>query len=199
MDKTVSVSNKRRIYFIEKSFQARFILKFCALVVFGGLLTIGLLYLLAMQSTTVSFVNSRVVVRSTADFLMPVLIQTVAIVIILVGFATVMVKLFVSHKIAGPLYHIKKAINELGQGDFSQDFHIRHFDQLQNLAEVFNNSIKAIREKMNTLKGGMETLKKGLDSIPENEVSENKRALLRELKKISEELNKLSSYFKTAC
>lgn len=188
---------RRRIYFIEKKFQAKFILKFCALVVFGGLLTIGLLYLLAMQSTTVSFVNSRVVVRTTADFILPILIQTVAIVMVIVGFAAVIVTLFVSHKIAGPLYRFKKVMQELEEGDFSSDFHIRHLDQLQDLAEAFNNTINKIRGKIHVLKDGLRGLKAGLDDISENEVSENKRSLLLELKKISEELNKASRYFKT--
>ena len=49
---------KRHIYFIEKSFQAKFIMKFCGLVALGGFLTIGLLYLWAARATTVSIVNS---------------------------------------------------------------------------------------------------------------------------------------------
>lgn len=197
MDNSISRPYKRRVYFIKKSFQAKFILKFCALVVLGGLLTIGLLYFLAMQSTTVSVVNSRVVVRTTANFILPILIQTVAIVVVIVGVATVAVTLFVSHKIAGPLYRIRKVMQELEGGDFSHDFHIRHLDQLQDLADTFNNSIKKIREKIRLIKDGLETMKKGLDNISENEVSENKRALLRELKNISEELNKAAGYFKT--
>ena len=197
MDKPIPRTYKRRIYFIEKSFQAKFILKFCALVVFGGLLTIGLLYLLAMQSTTASFVNSRVVVRTTADFILPILIQTVAIVMAIVGSATVIVTLFVSHKIAGPLYRLKKVMQGLGEGDFSSDFHIRHLDQLQDLAGTFNNTINKIRERIQVLKDGIRGLKEGVDQISESEISENKRSLLLELKNISEELNKASRYFKT--
>lgn len=198
MDKPIpGTYTRRRIYFIEKAFQAKFILKFCALVVFGGLLTIGLLYFLAMKSATVSFVNSRVVVRSTADFILPILIQTVAIVVVIVGFATVIVTLFVSHKIAGPLYRLKKVMQELEGGDFSQDFHIRHLDQLQDLAKTFNSAIKKIRERMQILKEGLDILEKGLNNISENEISENKRILLFELKKVSEELSRASRYFKT--
>jgi len=197
MDNPIPKTQRRRIYFIEKSFQAKFILKFCALVVLGGLLTIGLLYILAMQSTTVSFVNSRVMVRTTADFILPVLIQTVAIVIVIVSFATVIVTLFVSHKIAGPLYRFKKVMQDLEGGDFSGDFHIRHLDQLQDLADTFNSAIKKTRERIDALKDGLKALKDGLDSISENEISENKRALLAELKRASEEINKASRYFKT--
>ena len=109
---------KRRILFIDKKFQARFIVNFCSLVAIGGVVITGLLYLLTMRSNTVSFVNSRVVVQSTADFLLPLLVQTVCIVMIIIGLFTVVVTLLVSHKIAGPLYRLKKVINTLGEGDF---------------------------------------------------------------------------------
>lgn len=190
------VTYKRRIYFIEKSFQTKFILKFCALVAFAGLLTIGLLYLLAMRSTTVAFANSRVIVRTTADFILPILIQTVAIVVVIVSFAAVVVTLFVSHKIAGPLYHFKKVMQDLEKGDFSGDFRIRHLDQLQDLAGTFNNMIKKIREEIKNLKDGFSSLREKLEGIPETEVPESRRSFLEGLKRIVEELNKSLRFFK---
>lgn len=192
-----NASYKRRIYFIERAFQTRFILKFCTLVAVGGLLTIGILYLLAMQSTTVSLVNSRVVVRTTADFILPILIQTVAIVTILVGLAAIIVTLFVSHKIAGPLYRFKKALKTLAEGDFSSDFRIRHLDQLQDVADVFNNMISKLRIELKALKDNFSSFKEKLDNISEDEIPEHKRLYLSELKRISAELNKIIRYFKT--
>lgn len=189
--------HKRRIYFIEKSFQAKFILKFCALVFLGGLLTIGILYIWAMRSTTVSIINSRVVVRTTADFILPILIQSVIIVTIIVSIATIVVTLFVSHKIAGPLYRFRKVMNALGEGDFAYDFKIRRLDQLQDLAEIFDNMIKKIRSQLTALKANFYALKEKLENISEHEVSEHKRSYLGELKKISGELNKIINYFKT--
>lgn len=188
---------KRRIYFIEKKFQTRFILKFCGLVAIGGILTIGILYLLAMRSTTVSVVNSRVVVRTTADFILPILIQTVVIVMILVGLATITVTLFVSHKIAGPLYRFKKVMQALAEGDFASDFRIRHLDQLQDIADAFNNMIAKVRSELKSLKDNFYSLKEKLDNISEQEISEHKRAIFSELKRISQELNKIINYFKT--
>ena len=191
------VIQKRRIYFIEKRFQTNFILKFCVLVAIGGLLTIGILYFLAMRSTTVSFVNSRVVVRTTADFILPILIQTVAIVTVLVGLATIVVTLFVSHKIAGPLYRFKKVMQALAEGNFSDDFHIRHLDQLQDLADVFNVMISKIRTELKTLKDNFRSLKEKLDNISEHEIAEHKRPYLGDVKRIAGELDKIIHYFKT--
>lgn len=190
-------TEKRRIYFIEKRFQANFILKFCVLVAIGGLLTIGILYFLAKHSTTVSFVNSRVVVCTTADFILPILIQTVAIVTILVGLGTILVTLFVSHKIAGPLYRFKKVIHALTEGDFSSDFRIRHLDQLQDLADVFNKMIVKVRTELKGLKDNFQSLKEKLNNISEQEITEHKRAYLGELKRIAAELDRIMHYFKT--
>jgi len=197
MDKINTKTYKRRNYFIDREFQAKFILKFCALVALGGLLTIVVLYFLAMKSTTVSIVDSRVVARTTADFILPILIQTVFIVMIIVSMATVIVTLFVSHKIAGPLFRLKKTMQALQEGNFSSDFHIRDLDQLQELADVVNSMIKKVRDGLNGLKTGFLSLKEKLDSISEQEVSQNKQKALGESKKILEEINKSMEHFKT--
>jgi methyl-accepting chemotaxis protein len=198
MEKQGAISfGRRREYFIEKKFQSRFILKFCTLVIVGGLLTIGLLYLLTMQSTTVSVVNSRVVVRSTADFLLPILIQTVVTVMMVVGLATIAVTLFISHKIAGPLYRFKKIIQVLSEGDFSVDFRLRHLDQLQDIALAFNYTISKIRAELNAIKEGLLSLEKKLDSISEQEIVNQKKPILNELKTIAKDLSEKIGRFKT--
>ncbi|MFC1804288.1 HAMP domain-containing protein [Candidatus Omnitrophota bacterium] len=174
---------RRRIYFIKKSFQARFILKFCALVALGGLLTTSILYILAKQSTTVSIINSRVVVRTSADFLLPVLAQTVLVVIILVSAAMVLVTLFFSHKIAGPLFHFKKTMQALESGDFSSEFSLRELDQLKELAESFDDMIKKIKAQLLMLKECQAKLSRSHSE--------------QELKQAIAELKSTLDYFKT--
>jgi methyl-accepting chemotaxis protein len=187
---------KRKNYFIEKGFQTKFILKFCILVLIGGLLTIGILYFMAAKSTTVAIINSRVVVRTTADFILPILIQTVLVVTIMVSLATIIVTLLVSHKIAGPLYRFKKALKDLENGNFSSDFHIRHFDQLQDLAVAFDSMVKKMRQGLTEIKTHFISLKERLYAISEHEVSEYNRHIINELKKIAEELNRTLQQFK---
>jgi signal transduction histidine kinase len=140
--------DRRKTLFIEKSFQVKFIIKFCLLVIAGGLLTAGILYFLSMRSTTVAIVNSEVVVKTTADFLLPILIQTVVVVMILLSIATIIVTLIVSHKIAGPLYRLKKAMHDLGEGDFSTEINLRKFDQLKHIAQEFNNMAGKLKKKL---------------------------------------------------
>lgn len=187
---------KRRIYFIEKSFQAKFIMKFCGLIGLGGILTIGLLYLWARGATTVSIVNSRVVVTTAANFILPLLIQTVIIVTILIAIATIAVTLFVSHKIAGPLYRFKKIMEAMGEGDFLSQVKIRKGDQLQDLAKIFDNMIAKNRLKIKALKADLGVFNEKLSNISESEISEHKKAYLRELKNISREIDQTINFFK---
>jgi methyl-accepting chemotaxis protein len=162
----------------------------------AGLITIAILYIFSLKSNTVAFMNSRVVVKTTADFILPILVQTVVIVMIIVSIATIAVTLFFSHKIAGPLYHLKKVTEDLKAGDFSADFRIRHLDQLQDLADTFNNMIKKVRGEIVGIKQKAGLLEGQLKEIGEGEINESKRHALREAKKISRELNQAADYFK---
>ena len=98
---------QRRNYYIDKGFQTKFILKFCSLVALGSLLTVALIYWLARHSTTVGIADGRVAVHTTAEYLLPLLLQTVFVVLVVVSLAAIVMTLLFSHKIAGPLYRLK--------------------------------------------------------------------------------------------
>ena len=168
-------------------------IKFFLLMVVAGLLTIGVVYFFAMNSTTVSVVNSRAVMHKTTDFILPILLQTIAVVLVAVGLATIWLTLVISHKLSGPLYRFKKAMLALGEGDLSTEFKIRNNDQLKELADGLNIMIKKLREEIGVLKNNFGLLKEKIDSVPDGQRSSS----LDELKKISEDIQKIINYFKS--
>jgi len=188
---------KRSTYLVYRDFQIRFILKFFLLLIAGGIVTIGVLYALARESTTVAIVNSRVVVRSTGDFILPVLVQTVVVVFIMVSTAAAAVMLFVSHKVLGPLHRFKKILESIAEGDFSRNFAIRHGDQLHDVTGALNTVITRLQKELKELKRGIASVKDGLKGISEQDVPEQKRGQLKEVKKTAEELDAISQRFKT--
>lgn len=188
---------KRRNYLIDRKFQSRFILKFSALVFLGGLITIAVLYLLAMRSTTVVFHNSRVIARTTADAILPFLLPTVIIVTIMIGAAAAVMAMLVSHKISGPLFRFKRVLETLGGGDFSSEFTIRQRDQLHDVADILNSMIRGTRQELHKLKESTELLKEKLKGISEEDFPPEKRQALKEFKQLAEELNKRVYHFKT--
>jgi nitrogen fixation/metabolism regulation signal transduction histidine kinase len=59
-----------------------------------------------------------------------------AVVTVLVGLASVIVTLYTSHKIAGPIYRIEKDLEKVMLGDLRVKFNLRKKDQLQALATM---------------------------------------------------------------
>ena len=158
---------QRRIYYIEKEFQLRFIIKFCLLAGAGSLLVIGVVYWLARHSTTVAIASGRVGVHSTAEYLLPLLLQTVLIELIVVGLATTVMTMLISHKIAGPLYRLKALLKDLGEGELSASMKLRKGDQLQPVADIYNESVRKLNDKVKKLKNvsSVDELKRQLDQF----------------------------------
>jgi len=151
--------NRRTKYLIDKDFQLLFILKFCSLIVAGSIFVVGIMYFLGRESTTVSIVDSRVVVLRTTDFLLPLLIQTAFVVTAVSAAFTIIFTMLFSHKIAGPLYRFRQAIIALKNGDFTGSFRLRDYDQLQDLGSELQAAIDGTREKINAIKGKITEIK----------------------------------------
>lgn len=175
--------NKRRNYFIDKKFQSNFIVKFCILVAVTGLLVMGIIYALAKNATTVSFINSRVVVQSTADFLFPVLIQTFIVTTVLISLATIFFTLFLSHKIAGPAFRFKKVLKALAEGNFRGECRIRKNDSLQDVASSINDMMEDMRSVLKQTDARISALKDAAKDLPDQVGRDKLKQYVAELEK----------------
>ncbi len=177
----------RKIYFIEKSFQGRFILKFASIVVISSCIMALVVLLLSKRFTTIAIENAHVMVKSTADFIFPLLVLTILIVTAFSAVAVTILTLLMSHKIAGPIYRLQKEIKLLGTGDLNPNFKIRRHDQLQELARALSEAAEAIKIKHFDLKNKVNQLKDGI---------ENNAADKNTLKNKLREIEDIVNYFK---
>ncbi len=138
----------RRQYFIQKDYQFKFILKFCLIVLAGSIISTAFLFFFAQGTLTSSFEHSRLVIRNTATAIMPAVILTNVITLIVITFATIVVVLFISHKIAGPMFRFEKDLKDIGQGDLTKKVRLRKKDQLTNLANGLNTMTASLHEKV---------------------------------------------------
>ena len=159
-------SNRRKNYFIDKSFQTKFVLRFCALNILTSLLTGGIIYYWNRKTKTVAFEGLELVVKSTADFILPLLLQALVIVSLFIAVATIVVILVTSHKIAGPLYHLTLELKKIKEGDLRSPIHVRTQDQLQKVADEFEamrafygGSLGSIQKHWSALRPELTTLK----------------------------------------
>ena len=181
--------NRRRNYFIDRSFQSKFIIKFCLIVIAASLVTGALTYYFNTGTTTVAFENLKVVVKSTADFILPTIFFIIIIVTVLVGIAAIIVTLFTSHKIAGPLYRLKAELEKMKSGNFSSPIYVRTGDQLQKIVSEFDGMRTGLKNSFSTLKENWDSLKADLQKLKgEIKDEEGKKSIENNIAKIDSEL-----------
>ena len=139
---------KRKKYFIKKGYQFRFILRFCVLILLGAIISTGLLLLFSKASLTSTFNQSRLVIENTARAIFPAVLLTNLITLGLISLATILVLLFLSHKLAGPLFRFEKEIKEIATGDLSKQISLRKNDQIKEMAESLNLMTTSLRRKL---------------------------------------------------
>ncbi len=161
------IYKRRRIRIVKMEFQRNFILKFCAIIIFAALIIAAIVYALSISSTTTVFENSRLTVKSTADFILPLLILSCLAAIIGAGAVTIIVTLFISHRIAGPLYRLEKDIAEVNNGNLNVEIRVRKKDELQELAKSLNQMLKSIRNTLSEVNKEIKSIT--LSAIPEKE------------------------------
>jgi len=174
--------HRRRQYFVKRDFQFRFILKFCLIVLAGVIISTGLLFLFSQGTLTSSFHQSRLTIGSTALAILPAAIYTNLITLGLITLATIVVTLFISHRIAGPMFRFEKELKAIGEGDLTKDIRLRKKDQITDLVDSLNKMIASLHEKVFAIQSDVEHL---LESASKQNAPE---VLMEELNHLHEKI-----------
>jgi len=170
---------QRRQYFIDPEFQSKFVLKFCLIVGLSFAL-VGGVALLAFSGMTID------------NFLFLVFFPMLFIVGVFSSLAVGILTLLASHKIAGPLFRIRKEIELVQGGDLRRQFHIRSGDQLQDLAQSLNEMTQTLRRRHLEIGGQCRSVTNFLEEKNFSACPEDRKKLLQMLK----ELYEMLGYFK---
>lgn len=140
-------ASKRKIILINKAFQGRFIASVLAMIILFGLCSAGLLYWLIGSDLQVQSQTAHINIANTWERLgLSILIGNIVAAVI-AGLTAVIVVLYISHKIAGPLYRFESLCKQVGDGNFNTITHLRSNDQLQELAQSFSAMVDKLRNR----------------------------------------------------
>lgn len=103
----------------------------------------------------------------------------------------VVATMYLSHRVAGPVFHIEKDLIKIGQGDLSHRIVLRKTDELKKLASEINKFISHLDNHFSTIKADFSKLQRSLTRAKQEGVRAEEIELLE---KISKEL----SHFKTS-
>ncbi len=204
-----SKKSRRKSYLIDRKFQLSFILKFLSILVIFVLLTgfsIIMIYYIKYQSGKSFFDNYLVIVRegeaieitNMFDVIAPVMIISSLIIV----FFTSIYGLFYSHKIAVPIYRVKRTLESMCRGILNFNVKLRKKDKFQYLEEhlnkiinIFNHEIVTLKKHNNGLLIKIKEVKKILSGSTVNKKKIN--TLINEIKKVNLNMHARLSKFKT--
>lgn len=70
---------------------------------------------------------------------------------VLVMVQIVLLTVFFSHKVAGPVYRFEKVCHNMIAGDYTDEIHLRKGDEMQNLSLLLNEVLLKTRERLSAL------------------------------------------------
>ena len=111
------------------------------------------------------------------------------------------ISIFVSHKIAGPVYRLEESTKLIASGDLTHKVHLRQGDELGDLQDAFNDMSESLSKMVYKDREIIERLAKTGDSLQkkvkeEKITKESLEEITYELNSIIEELKLVTSGFK---
>lgn len=149
---------KRRNHFINREFQTKFMLKFCLLILAGGVLSVLLTMWSSQGTLTSSYDGTHLAIEKTSLAILPSVIMTTIVTTCIISIIAVVVMLFVSHRIAGPMYRFESDVEAIAKGDLSKKIRIREGDQFESLVGNLNTMVTNLNSKVTETSGDLDKL-----------------------------------------
>lgn len=160
---------KRRQYYIDKKLQTKYaLLTILLLMIYTLLFAIILFtpYILGLSSNNTIEEQTRAA-RTLLNLHASVWPALGVVIVFLSG-----ISVFITHKIAGPVYRFKKVLSEVADGNLDIAIKLRKRDDLQDLAEDMNGIIGELRNFVQVLQENHETMSTCIDEL-EDKINSN--------------------------
>lgn len=138
----------RKVLFVDRRFQGEFILKFVLLLLVGTAVFVLSAYLILNQRLDDTYYSAHIVFKNTGEILLPTLLALSGVFIVVLGAAAVVITLYVSHHIAGPLYAICRYLENVSRGDLDFKPKLRLNDQTTPLAESLARAVETLNTRL---------------------------------------------------
>jgi methyl-accepting chemotaxis protein len=160
-------SYKRRNIFIKKDLQGKMILSCFLLVTGGGLMFIVLFGFFSADTLTISYSKQGLQMGQTPMMLIKQVLTANWILIAIGGAALVIASMLLSHRIAGPLFRIEKALDRMRAGHLNDTIRLRAKDEGKDLALKLNEFNLQLSQSLRTIKNCSTALQTLIDQTAE--------------------------------
>ena len=172
---------QRRWYFIKSTFTIKMLLLFVVFLILGVTILGLVLYVFSSSELDTRLFEAHSRIMNSWEILLPTIILTTISVFILVLLITLYLVIYLSHKIAGPLYKFEIIADEIGNGNFNVNVKLRKKDELTPLQTAFENmrdnlhgKIMDFKRNFEKTKNTEEKLKNAIETSTFSETEKNK-------------------------
>jgi methyl-accepting chemotaxis protein len=158
------VKHRGRV-FIRKTFQLKIILRFLVILAFGGVVSGLVLYFFASNELETKLYQAHMNIINTLDILLPIIIITSFSVFLLLSLITIYTVLYLSHRIAGPLYKFETIAEEIERGNLTVKVQLRKKDELLPLKTAIEKMLSSLQDKIRSLKSNYKKIKGVEDTL----------------------------------
>lgn len=130
---------KRRNIFIKKDFQGKLILGYFLLVTGGCLLFVFLLGIFSADTMSISYNNHDLQFSQTPILLLKKTLAANGVFIVVGGAILVFAAMLITHRIAGPLFRLEKALDNMLKGRLDDTIYLRTNDEGKDIAKKIND------------------------------------------------------------
>lgn len=148
----------RRIYFIKKDFQSRFILRFVTTATVWAAATVVLFVIMAERRLDDIRYSTHISIKTTAELLLPSAMNAQFITLLIFAGTLAYAIHTLWERLAIPLGGIKKDIGRIAGGDLLSSVTVRDGEEFQDLASDLDGMRNELRRKFIRLKEGQTAL-----------------------------------------
>ena len=191
---------KRTHYFIRKDFQGRFVLGFFLAILVAAVVFTVILSIFSAYTMTMTYEDFSLRLDRTPKALFLYVVRAYGVYILFLGALISVISVFLSHRIAGPLFRFERSVEEITKGNLAFCIVLRKKDEGKELADLMNTMIavlagqvKDIGRHADVTHGKLEVLsqKLAVGEVSAVEVKEHISGAMRSL----ENLKKTLSFF----
>ena len=145
---------KRKLsnFFINKNFQGKIILAVFLAAILSCVAFILIFGLMSSNSLTISYSNNDLQMGQTPLMLLKNALIANWIFIVICGTLIVLATVIGSHRIAGPIFRLEKALDSMNKRNLDDTIHLRGKDEGKELAEKINNFNKVLSSDLTNMK-----------------------------------------------
>lgn len=164
----------RKQYFIKKGLQTRFIWTVLLIIFLVFVIVSCNFFFFATYLRSELDSTQLAELKGVYEISMEKLYDKLILLVVVNIFIIVIISLFFSHQIAGPVYKLELTLKRIREGQISQRLFFRRTDKLDDLADQFNEALAlvarpahAIRETLPRLEAALQNHLEGRTALEE--------------------------------